>query len=105
MRWNKFRKERDDINITQFEGNYTLKIDIDKFIEGFFFIMQDIKENGVYEPNEQTMLNSLPERIDLDFMDQFWILVQPITSHVGLTDALTAIIEELEQARLFPMVI
>lgn len=61
-----------------------------------------MKDEGTVESEAQ--YNEITDRTDLDFMDHFWKLVQPLETKSGLVDALTAIIEELEQARLFPMI-
>lgn len=66
-----------------------------------------MKEQGVFESNSTptaSALNVLPVRNDLDFMDHFWLLVQSVPTKAVLKDCITAIIEELEQARLFPLV-
>jgi RZZ complex, subunit zwilch len=94
--WNRLRQsEVSSVNSAENTRNKSI-MDIDQFIA-------QIKSGTMCAAPDRPQFNGFTERVDLDFSDHLWNFLQSTTSKDEIVDALTAIIEELEQARMFPL--
>ncbi|OAJ39771.1 hypothetical protein BDEG_23593 [Batrachochytrium dendrobatidis JEL423] len=121
--WNRIRQEDpqwtscvvdSNTDKTQNKPNLPLSNLVDEFLSETktnLEVLQDAKQNkfefeetGSDSTESSGGFNPLKRRQVFDFAEQVWVFCQQGTLRADITDALTAIIEELETGRLLPRV-